>query len=441
MSSSAPETSELAEPLPRVVILGAGFGGIEAAKILAKKSDQLHVAVIDRRNHHLFQPLLYQVATAGLSPADIAVPIRSILRNSPNTEVLMASAESIDPEAKHVVLDRGERVPYDYLIVATGARHAYFGNPQWERLAPGLKSVEEATEIRRRILLAFEEAERTRDPDQLQALLTFVIVGGGPTGIEMAGAIAELAKYALAKDFKHINPTHAHVVLVEAGPKVLSGFPDPLPEKATRSLEKLGIRVVTGKAVTDVTDDGVWLGGEEFLPARTIVWAAGVFASKLGRSLGAPQDRSGRVYVNDDLSVPGHPEIFVIGDLAAVRWTEDRYVPGMAPGAMQEGRHAARNILRRIAGEETQPFEYVHKGSLATIGRARAVADLKFARISGYIAWLAWLLVHIFYLIGFRNRVLVLIQWFWSYLTFKRGTRLITGSRERLARAPADASD
>ena len=422
---------------PRVVIIGAGFAGLEAAKKLSRHPDQVSVVLVDRHNHHLFQPLLYQVATAGLSPGDISVPVRSVLSSTPSVEVLMAAVSSIDVEAQQVELDRGEKLPYDFLVVATGARHAYFGHPEWAPLAPGLKNLDDAVEIRRRILLAFEEAERTEDPERRRALMTFVIVGGGPTGIELAGAIAELARFALAKDFNRIDPADAKVILVEAASQVLGGFPDPLPQKAEKSLERLGVSVLTNRPVTNVADEGVYLG-DELISTHTVIWAAGVYASELGRLLGAPVDRHGRVLVNDDLSVPGHPEVFVAGDLAAAKWTSDAYVPGMAPGALQGGRHVARNILRLARGQSTERFVYRHKGMMATIGRARAVADLGFARISGYFAWLAWLVVHIFYLIGFRNRFLVVFQWAWSYFTFKRGTRLITGSRSGLG--PQEAS-
>jgi NADH dehydrogenase len=374
--------------------------------------------------------LLYQVATAGLSPADIAMPVRSVLSNKPDTEVLMAKVRGIDAAGRIVHLDRGDAVSYDYLVLATGARHSYFGRDDWERLAPGLKTLEDATEIRRRILVAFEDAERSTDPAERAALLTFVIVGGGPTGIELAGAIAELARFALARDFVHINPRLATVLIVEAGPRLLREFAPELAQRATRALHRLGVRIETNKRVTEITDKGADVGGE-FVPARTVIWAAGVLASPLGQSLGVPLDAAGRVLVEADLSIPGRPEIFVAGDLAAARWTSDAFVPGMAPGAMQEGRHAARNILRRIAGQPTTPFRYRHKGSLATIGRAAAVADLGFIKMGGFIAWVAWLTVHIFYLIGFRNRLVVLIQWAWSYFTFQRGTRLITGNRPR----------
>lgn len=415
----APET-------PHVVIAGAGFAGLEAAKILARS--RVAVTVVDRNNHHLFQPLLYQVATAGLSPADIAMPIRAILRDAPYTDVLMARIEGIDVAGKKLRLDRGEAVPYDYLVLGTGATHSYFGHGEWESVAPGLKSLEDATDIRRRVLLAFEEAERASRPQDQEALLTFVVVGAGPTGIEMAGAIAELSKFAMNEDFDHIHPELAKVVLIEAGPRLLAAFPENIAAKAIKPLTRLGIQLHLNERVTGITADGVTTS-KGFIPARTVVWAAGVQPSPLAKDLGVPLDRAGRVFVEPDLSVPGRPEIFVAGDLAAVKWKGDEFVPGMAPGAMQEGRHAARNILRRIKGEPTRPFRYQHKGSMATIGRSAAVVDLGPFGFSGFFAWMTWLVIHIFYLIGFRNRFLVLFQWAWSYLTFQRGTRLITGKK------------
>lgn len=411
-----------------VVIIGAGFAGLEAAKILAEKT--VRVSVIDRRNHHLFQPLLYQVATAGLSPGDIAVPIRSVLRDTPNTDVLMANVEGIDPTLRLLRLDHGEEIVYDYLILATGATHSYFNHPEWSKLAPGLKTLEDATDIRRRILTAFEAAERATSKAEQDALMTFVIVGGGPTGLEMAGAISELAHFTLAAEFNHIKPTSAKVVLIEAGPRLLAQFSEESTARATWSLKKLGVEVRLQEKVMEIRPEGVYTA-KGLLPARTVIWAAGVQPSALAKDLGCPLDRSGRALVAQDLSVPGHPEIFVAGDLAAVPWYEDdkgqHMVPGMAPGAMQEGRHAARNVLRLLKGEPTRTFRYRHKGSMATIGRAAAVVDLGKLHFGGFLAWLTWLFVHIFYLIGFRNRVLVIFQWAWSYLTFGRGTRLITG--------------
>lgn len=411
----------------RVVIVGAGFAGLEAAKILARRSVAL--TVIDAHNHHLFQPLLYQVATAALSPADIATPVRAVLRGKPSTEVLMATVERIDAKQQIVYLDRDQTISYDYLILATGARHSYFNHPEWEPLAPGLKNLEDATEIRRRILMAFEEAERIADPKQREAFLNFVVVGAGPTGIELAGAIAELANYAIARDFNHINPSAATVILMEAGPRVLAAFPADVARKAQTQLEKLGVKIRLNQRVTDISAAGVAVG-DEFIAARTVIWAAGVQPSSLGKDLGAPLDRGGRVIVQADLSVPAHPNVFVCGDLAAVAW-KDGTVPGQAPGAMQEGRHAARNILRSMSEQERKPFHYIDKGSMATIGRAKAVVEFHGLKIAGRAAWWTWLFVHIFYLIGFRNRLLVLIQWAWSYITFQRGTRLITGGPDR----------
>ncbi len=411
---------------PHVVIAGAGFAGLAAAKLLARA--RVAVTVVDMNNHHLFQPLLYQVATAGLSPADIAMPIRAILRDAPYTDVLMAKIEGIDVANRKLKLDRGEAVAYDYLLLGTGARHSYFGHGEWEHVAPGLKSLEDATDIRRRVLSAFEEAERASKPQDLDGLLTFVVVGAGPTGIEMAGAIAELAKFAIAEDFDHIHPELAKIILIEAGPRLLAAFPENLAAKALNPLGRLGVQIRLNERVTAISETGVTTTAG-FTPARTVVWAAGVQPSPLAKDLGVPLDRAGRVFVMHDLSVPGHPEIFVAGDLAAVKWRGDEYVPGMAPGAMQEGRQAARNIVRSIRGEPTTPFRYHHKGSMATIGRSAAVVDLGPFGFSGFFAWITWLVIHIFYLIGFRNRFLVIFQWAWSYLTFQRGTRLITGKR------------
>jgi NADH dehydrogenase len=410
-----------------VVIVGAGFAGLEAAKLLAREDVALTVVVA--HIYHLFQPLLYQVSSAAVSPADIATPVRSVLRGMPSTEVLMATVDRIDPAQRLIHLDRSQTLSYDYLVLATGARHSYFNHPEWEKLAPGLKNLEDATEIRRRILTAFEDAERIETPGAQGPLLNFVIVGGGPTGLELAGAIAELSRYAIANDFNHINPTSATVTLIEAGPRVLASGPAAVSAKAQKQLEKLGVKVRLDARVTAIKADGVEIGSE-FLPSRTVIWAAGVQPSPLGKDLGAPLDKAGRVLVGPDLSVPGHPEVFVCGDLAAVPW-KDGIVPGQAPGAMQGGRHAARNILRLIRGEKTKAFQYVDKGSMATIGRAKAVAEFKGMIFSGRPAWVLWLAVHIFYLIGFRNRFLVLFQWAWSYITFQRGTRLITGGADR----------
>ena len=408
----------------RVVIVGGGFGGLRAAKALADAPVQ--VTLVDRRNHHLFQPLLYQVATAALSPADIAQPIRSVLRGQPNVEVILAEVDAIDVAAKEVVLDEDAgRLPYDYLILAAGANHAYFGHDEWASDAPGLKTLEDALDIRRRILTSFEEAEREPDPARRKALMTFVVVGGGPTGVEMAGAIAEIARFSLARDFRHIDTRDAKVILIEAGTQLLGAFPDRLSRHALRDLERLGVEVRFGQPVTAIAPDAVTVG-DEIIPANTIVWAAGVQASPLGRSLGVELDRAGRVLVNPDLSIPGHPEIFVIGDMASLKDARGRPLPGVAQVAMQQGAWAAANILRAIEGKPARAFRYRDLGNMATIGRNSAVADIRGLRLTGFVAWLAWAVVHILNLIGFRNRVLVALQWLWDYLTFQRGARLIT---------------
>jgi NADH dehydrogenase len=408
---------------PHIVIVGGGFAGLNAARRLARRD--VRVTLLDRRNHHLFQPLLYQVASAALSPADIAMPLRSILRGAPRVRVLLAEAQAVDPAARRVTLDSGS-LGYDALIVAAGAGHSYFGHEEWEALAPGLKTLEDALEIRRRVLLAFEAAEREEDGAERAALLTFVVVGGGPTGVELAGAFAEIARHAIARDFRAIDPTQARVILLEGGPRVLATFPPDLAAAAARSLGRLGVEVRTGAQVTRITPDAVWVGGEQ-IRARAVVWAAGVAGAAIGRSLGVPTDRAGRVTVQPDLSVPGYPEIFVAGDLAAVPLPGGGTLPGLAPVAIQAGRAAADNAWRRLRGEPTVPFHYRDRGSMATIGRAAAVAVVGRLHLSGLPAWLAWLGVHIVYLIGFRNRFLVLIQWAWAYVTWQRGARLITG--------------
>ncbi len=418
---------------PQVIIIGAGFGGLEAAKKLACKDVRL--TIIDRTNYHLFQPLLYQVATAALSPADIAAPIRGILSKCRNVEVVLAEVESVDVETRKVKTK--DRVfDYDYLIIATGARHSYFGHDEWEKLAPGLKSLEDAVELRRRILLAFEFAEKTTDEAERNAAMTFVVIGGGPTGVEMAGAIAEISRYTLAKDFRHIDPSKAQVILIEGNPRLLAAYPPDLSESAKKQLAELGVDVRTGARVTDITESGVKLDGE-FIPCRVKIWAAGNTASFVGKTLITPVDRVGRVIVNDDLTIPGHPEVQVIGDLANFSHQTGEPLPGVSPVAMQQGRHAARNILRMIRGRNPRPFHYFDKGSMATIGRNKAVADLKFFHLSGLFAWLAWLFVHIIFLVGFRNRLLVLIQWAWAYLSFDKGARLITRNFQSEHRPPA----
>lgn len=409
---------------PRVVIVGAGFGGLSAAKALARTP--VDVVVIDRRNYHLFQPLLYQVATAGLSPADIAAPIRSILRRQSNASVILAKVTGVDTQAREVITD-GPRVAYDYLILATGARHAYFGHDDWEPYAPGLKKIEDATAIRRRILLAFEQAEIESDAESRRALLTFVIVGGGPTGVEMAGALVELARKALATDFRHIDPGTTRVILVEAGPRVLPAFPESLAATAQRSLAHLGVEVVTGKAVEKCDAAGVIVAGER-IASRTVIWAAGVAASPAGKWLDAARDRAGRIQVEPHLSVSGLPNVFAIGDTALVRDAAGHPVPGIATAAKQQGKYVAALIARAVEGKSpAPPFRYRHLGNLATIGRKSAVVDFGFLRLSGLLAWLLWSVAHVYFLIGFRNRLVVALDWIWAYVTFQRGARLITG--------------
>ncbi|HET7453041.1 MAG TPA: NAD(P)/FAD-dependent oxidoreductase [Thermoanaerobaculia bacterium] len=406
---------------PHVVLVGGGFAGLAAARALRRAPVRL--TIVDRRNHHLFQPLLYQVATAALNPSDIAAPIRGILRRQRNASVLLGEVSTIDPAARTVTVD-GRAIAYDFLIVAAGAGDSWFGHDDWRPFAPGLKTIDDALEIRRRILVAFERAEWETDAAARRELLTFVVVGGGPTGVELAGAISEIARHAIARDFRAIDPAQAAVVLVEGADRVLPSYPADLSASAARQLEGLGVVVRTGARVTKIDGGSVWLG-EERIGTRTALWAAGVAASPLARALGVPLDRHGRVLVAADLSVPGHPEIFVAGDLAAIE-SSGRPVPGLAPAAMQEGRHAARAIRRRLASRPTRPFRYVDKGTLATIGRSAAVADIRGWKISGFPAWAAWLGIHIFFLIGFRNRLLVLIQWAWAYVTWQRGARLIT---------------
>ena len=418
---------------PRVIIVGAGFGGLQAAKKLARKN--VLITVIDRTNYHLFQPLLYQVATAALSPADIAAPVRSVLSKSKNVEVILAEVQSVDVDAKKVKTADLE-FDYDYLILATGARHSYFGHDDWERVAPGLKSLEDAIELRRRILLAFEYAEKTNNEAARKAAMTFVIIGGGPTAVEMAGAIAEISRYTLAKDFRHIDPSRARVILIEGESRLLSAFPEDLSRSAQKQLTDLGVDVRTGVRATNLNENGVQLG-DEFIPCRVKIWAAGNNASFVGKTLGAPIDRVGRIVVNDDLTIAGHPEVQVIGDVANFSHQTGEPLPGVSPVAIQQGRHAAHNILAMIKGRKPQPSHYWDKGSLATIGRNKAVADLKFMHLSGLPAWVAWLFVHIFFLIGFRNRLLVLFQWAWAYLTFDKGARLITRNFQSEQRPPA----
>jgi NADH dehydrogenase len=410
--------------LPHVVVVGGGFGGLSAARAL--RNAPVRVTLVDRRNHHLFQPLLYQVATATLSPADIASPIRAILRHQKNAEVLLAEVVDADVEGRTVLLADGSRVSYDFLVVATGATHAYFGHEEWAPLAPGLKTVEDALEIRRRFLLAFEAAEQEPDPGARRALLTAVVVGGGATGVEMAGSLAEVARHSLVRDFRHVDPSSARILLLEGGPRILPAYDPALSAYAESDLRARGVEVRTGSIVTRVEADAVWVG-EERIPARNVVWAAGVSASPLGARLGAKTDRAGRVQVEPDLSLPGRPEVFVIGDLAHRAGPDGRPLPGLAPVATQQGRAAAKNIRRTLAREPRAPFRYRDKGTMATIGRGSAIAEVGELKLQGFLAWLAWLFVHILFLIGFRNRLLVLLQWAWSYLTWQRGARLITG--------------
>ncbi len=406
---------------PQVVIIGGGFGGTKAAHAL--QNAPVDITLIDRNNHHVFQPLLYQVATAELSPADISGPIRHILRKQRNTNVMMAEVTDIDLVHQYVHMSQ-RSLHYDYLIIATGATHSYFGHDEWERFAPGLKTIADATAIRRKVLLAFEAAEMETDPVKLQALLTFVLVGAGPTGVEMAGAIAELAHKALASDFRHIDPKLARILLVEAGPRMLTAFPEKLAMKAQKALEKLHVEVKTHTAVTSIDDEGVFLG-DTHLNAKTVIWTAGVAASSAGKWLNAEVDRAGRVKVQEDLTVSGHANVFVIGDTASV-FQNGKPLPGVAPVAMQEGTYAASMIAESIAGKEKRkPFHYASKGNLATVGRAYGLADFGVVRLTGFVGWAFWLAVHIFFLIGFRNRFLVLFQWAWAYLTFQRGARLI----------------
>ena len=411
--------------VPQVVIIGAGFGGLNAALKLSRYPVQ--ITLIDRTNHHTFQPLLYQVATAGLSPGEIAAPIRWIVRDRHNVEVLLGEVQDFDLERCLVKLPDRE-LPYDYLIVAAGASHAYFGHDEWEPLAPGLKTIEDALEIRRRVLLSFELAERQAASGGEQVQLNFVIVGGGPTGVELAGTLSEIARRALADEFNSIDPKRTRIILLEGGPRILPTYPEDLSRSAEDQLRRLGVEVHTSTMVTGVEPAAV-LMGETRLPAVVILWAAGVAASPLGKKLGAPVDRAGRVLVNPDLSLPGHPEIFVIGDLAALKDASGQLVPGVAPAAIQQGKATARNIVRDLQRQPRRDFRYLNKGSLATIGRAAAIAQFGKIHISGFVAWLSWLFVHIFFLIGFRNRVIVLIQWAWSYFTYERGARLITGDQ------------
>jgi NADH dehydrogenase len=428
------------DPRPHVVIIGGGFAGLSAARALANAP--VRITLLDRTNHHLFQPLLYQVATAVLNPADISVPIRWLLRKQLNATVVMAEVDRIDPQARTVSLDSDTvRLSFDYLVVAAGARHAYFGHPDWEAHAPGLKSVEDALEMRRRFLLSFEAAERASAAGERDALLTFVIVGGGPTGVELAGMIPEVTHHALTGEFRRIDPRQARVLLLEGGPRILPAFPEELSAQAQRDLESLGVEVRTRCVVTQVDSDGVVAGGER-IDAHTVFWGAGNQASPLARQLGVALDRAGRVVVNPDLSVPGRPEIFCVGDMAATTTADGAPVPAVAPAANQMGELAGRNIARHVAGSATSPFRYVNKGDLATIGRHKAVAVIGGVRLRGTFAWLTWLFVHVLYLVGVRNRVSVVVQWAYQYFTFQRGVRLITGTTvHRLLKASRAAHE
>jgi NADH:ubiquinone reductase (H+-translocating) len=420
----------------RVVIVGGGFGGLYAARAL--RDANVSVTLIDRHNFHLFQPLLYQVATGALSPGDIAQPLRSIVRRQRNTTVLLGEATGIDPEAREVRLSDGATVPYDSLIVSTGARHSYFGHDEWAAHAPGLKSIDDATEIRRRILIAFEAAEREGDPERRAEWMTFVVVGGGPTGVELAGALGEIANDTLTRDFRAINPADARILLVEALDRILPTYPPRSSAAARRQLGELGVTVRTGTRVSGIDEHRVLVQAgetEQRIPTRTVLWAAGVQASSFVRAVaaatGAPTDRAGRVEVNGDLTTPGHPEIFVVGDAALMPWKPGRPTPGVAPGAIQGGKHAATTIGRRLEGRHARPFRYRDRGDVAVIGRLAGVTNIgwlgRFGQQDGFVAWILWLVIHVFYLIGFANRVVVIIRWAWSFFTRGRGTRLITG--------------
>jgi NADH dehydrogenase len=410
---------------PRVVVVGGGFGGLEAARSL--RGAAVNVTLVDRRNHHLFQPLLYQVATAALSPADIASPIRHVLRKAANVEVVMGNVVDVDVPGRSVLLADGEQLDYDFLVLAPGAVDRYFGHDEWAPDAPGLKSIEDALEIRRRFLTAFEAAEREEDPRARRAMLTAVVVGGGATGVEMAGAMAEMARHSLVRDFRRIDPSTARIILVEGGPRVLPAYDPSLSAHAEDDLRRRGVEVRTGAMVSSIQDGAVRVGEDEVIPARTVVWAAGVAGAPLGAKLGAPLDRIGRVIVEPDMTLPDHPEIFVIGDLAAAPDGAGGFLPGLAPVAQQQGRWIAEGIRRSLDGRRPRPFVYRDRGKMATIGRAAAVAEIGKVKLRGFVAWLTWLFVHVLFLIGFRNRVFVMLEWAWAYLTWQRGARLITG--------------
>ncbi len=405
----------------QVIIVGAGFGGLNTAKKLGRHKS-IEITIFDSRNYHLFQPLLYQVATAGLSPAEIAAPIRNIVSRYKNIHVRMGKVEDVSLKEKSISVE-GKNYPYDYLVLACGSQHSYFGHDEWEDFAPGLKTLEQATEIRRRVLLAFELAEKETNPELQKKLLTFVVIGAGPTGVEIAGAISEISRFTLERDFRHIDPSRTRIILIEAGKRILAGFAEDLSKKAERDLEKMGVQIWTNTRVTKVEDGTVSLG-EERIAAQTVIWAAGVKPAALNAKLDVKKDSAGRIEVQQDLSIPGHPQVFVVGDQAHFE-QDGKALPGLAPVAMQQGRKAADNILRLIKGKPTEAFHYFDKGQMATIGRSRAILQLGSLHMSGLFAWLAWLFVHIYYLIGFKNRIFVLYQWAWAYLTYRRGARLI----------------
>lgn len=420
----------------QVVIVGGGFAGLNAAKALGNVRG-VSVTLVDRRNHHLFQPLLYQVAMAALSPAEIAAPIRNILARFRNVQVLQEEAVAVDLENRRLRTCEGSH-PYDYLLLATGAEDSYFGHDEWEEYAPALKSIEQATEIRRRVLTAFETAERTADTREQQRLQTFVVIGGGPTGVELAGAIGEMSRFTLSDEFRNIDPTHTSILLIEAAPQILSAFTEPLRQRAVSDLERLGVQVLTSKPVSKVDDQGV-VAGDERIDAATVLWAAGVRASRLGQALPTERDKMGRVKVSPDLSLPGHPEVLVLGDLAYLE-QDGKPLPGLAPVALQQGRYAGRLIRDEVAGKPRQDFRYQDKGQLATIGRNRAIVETFGLKLGGFTAWLLWLTVHIYYLTGFANRFFVLLKWAWSYVTYRRGARLIVGKEWRTVSRPPDSS-
>ncbi len=413
-----------------VIVIGGGFGGMKAAQELAHQP-KVRVLLLDKNNHHLFQPLLYQVATAGLNPADIAVPIRAQFSDATNVEVHLGKVKAVYLDDKYIVTDNHE-IEFDDLIIATGTQHNYFGHPEWESYAPGLKTLEQATEIRRRVLSAFELAENTFDPALQKELLTFVVVGGGPTGVEMAGAIADISRTVLVKDFNHINPDQAHVILLEAAPRIMNAFDQKLAERAHQDLQDLGVEVRTGAMVKNINSEGVQIG-DEFLRARTVIWGAGVRAAPLQFIPEIPLDKAGRVKVNKDLTIQGYPSVAVVGDMASLELEPGKFLPGLAPAALQAGRHAARNILRTMTGKAREDFVYKDKGQMATIGKHRAIAQAGRIKMTGFIAWLAWLFVHVFYLVSFRNRLSVMAQWAWSYTFSKRGARLITQREWKLS--------